>query len=74
MWPFRTLDDKIADIEDKLVDKKTRLGMWQSIGGNQCGNTYAILERINLAADIAVLDNKLARLKSKQCRLPTNDY
>lgn len=66
MWPFKTLKQRIGELEDKTAGKKARLDCITKtfLGLDRISGRW-IKERADLAEEIAALTNRLERMKSE---------
>lgn len=64
MWPFKKLEERICDLEDKIAGKKARLVTIEAIFMNLSKiSSYWIEERAELAEQIAALTSRCERMK-----------
>ena len=66
MWPFKTLEQQIGELEDKIAGKKARLvSIETTFAGLEKTTSYWIEERANLAEQIAALTNRCKRMMAE---------
>ncbi len=66
MWPFKTLEQQIGELEDKIAGKKAKLDCIRvTFAGLKTTTSFWVGEQANLAEQIAALVNRCERMKAK---------
>jgi uncharacterized coiled-coil protein SlyX len=65
MWPFKSIEQRIGELEDKIAGKKARLDcIVKTFSSLDRISSHWVTERVDLAEQIGSLSNRLERMQS----------